>query len=113
MKRVITQFYKPTRGKIILAIIIIIAHIALASYGVLSNFCLENFEGYHINDCPELNTFQSALVLTAYPFVIVTVISESIPLFPISFIIGLLILIFFWYTLSCLIYLTKSKFREK
>lgn len=113
MKKAIKQFYKPTKGKVILAIIIMIVHITIAFYGVLGNLCLENYEGHHIKDCPELNTLQNVIVSTAYPFVILIVISESIPLFPISFIIGLSILFFFWYTLSCLIYLTKSKFREK
>lgn len=114
MKKKVVGFYRPNKWKIILTVIIMILHISLSFYAVLFNFCIENFDGYHINDCPEPSLIQKILIPTALPFLAIIIFSEAISfLYPISLILGLGVLLFLWYTLSCFAYLIKSKISKK
>ena len=112
------DFYKPTKQKVILAILIMVFNIAVGIYGIASNFCIENFDGHHINDCPEPNTFDNISLLFAIPLITFFSgfsfgISSNIFLSIFSTLAGILILILFWYTLSCGIVKIKSKYNSK
>jgi len=118
------DFYKPNKLKVILTIVIMILNIALGVLGVfdvLSDFCIESYDGYHINDCPEPSTLSK--ILTPFSLVLIVLIlpfagiafglTSNILLFIASIIFGITILIFFWYTLSCSIVKIKSKYFMK
>jgi hypothetical protein len=112
------DFYKPTKEKIILMIIILVLHVAVGFYGLLSNFCLESFEGYHINDCPKQNLFDNILMFVGLPLVMVfgtSVFGIYINAFVsvVSSIFGLFLLVFFWYSLSCGVVKIKPKYFSK
>jgi len=112
------DFYKPTKKKIILAIIIMILHVGIGFYGLLSNFCLESFEGYHINDCPKPTFFDNILIFIGMLLVLVfgtSIFGVYINAFVsmISSVLGLAFLIFFWYTLSCGTVKIKSKYYSR
>ena len=112
------DFYKPTKKKIIISIIIMVLHVGIGFYGLISNFCLENYDGYHINDCPEPTFFDNILSIIGMPLVLVfgtSIFGIYINAFVsiISSILGLAFLIFFWYTLSCGIVKIKSKYFSK
>jgi hypothetical protein len=108
----LNDFYKINKQKVILAIIIMIVNITAGFYGIASNFCIENYDGYHINDCPETTITSKILILFSIPLVIVLAISSNIsPILGIPLLISLLI--FFWYTLSCAFVKFSSKYYLK
>ena len=100
INNMLKDFYKPNKKKIILAIVIMVLHIAIGFFGLLSNFCIENYDGYHINDCPEPTFFDNILSFIGMPLVLVfgtSIFGIYINTFVsiISSISGLLFLVFF------------------
>ncbi|MEA1936726.1 MAG: hypothetical protein U9N04_01270 [Patescibacteria group bacterium] len=114
----VKDFYKSNKLKVILMIVIMILNIALGVFGIFSDFCIETYDGYHINDCPESSTLSK--ILTPFSLVLILPfagiafgLTSNIFLFIASIIFGITILIFFWYTLSCSIVKIKSKYFTK
>ncbi|OGD67279.1 hypothetical protein A2442_00715 [Candidatus Campbellbacteria bacterium RIFOXYC2_FULL_35_25] len=105
------NFFKPTKAKIILAVIIAVINIGAAFYSANAVLCTEG--------CIPSNSIQKILSPSIEPFTIVMVASEFFeeidflpePIFIIlMIIISLFIFILFWYLLSCIILKIKSLF---
>lgn len=95
------SFFKITKSKIILGLVVMILNSSMAFYALLAILCTES--------CPAPNIIQKFFSSTMLPFLVInllTVFFEDIRLpeivvIPLTFILSILILVFFWYTIAC------------
>ena len=107
------DFYKPTKQKIILAILIMLIHVGVAFYSATAMLCTQF--------CPEPNLIQKVAFPTVYPFLYLSFIteffedilflSEPVQTVLIS-VVSLFVLVLFWYSISCGIIKIRSKIHQ-
>jgi hypothetical protein len=107
-------FFRITKGKIILSLVIMILNISTAFYSANAVLCTE--------DCPDPNIFQSLFSPTIVPFSIFMFFGEffeDITFLPekaaeiFTFILSVIILLLFWYVIACLLIKLYSLSRKK
>lgn len=108
------DFFKVTKGKIILAVVVIVLNTSAVFYSAEAVFCTEG--------CPKPNIFQSLLSPAIAPFSVFILFGEffeDIIFLPdtvagiFTFILSGITLIIFWYSISCLLIKINSLIQGK